>query len=101
MARFFSTDLVGHAVPHVLDRDFYILRKHKEETFLSYLQNEHFTSSSGLWDAPWRGKGYSLNALDSFWSVIDQMVAEEGNMSFVTSSKLMSHLSNRYSLSGV
>ena len=59
---------------------FNILRKHKEEAFLSYLQNEYFISSSGLWDAPWRGKGYSLNALDSFWSVIDQMVAEEGNM---------------------
>ena len=57
---------------------FKILTKHNEETFCSYLQNEHFTLSSGFWDATWRGKGYSLNALDSFWSVIDQMGAEEG-----------------------
>ena len=53
---------------------FKILTRHNEETFCSYLQNEHFTLSSALWDATWRGKGYSLNALDSFWSVIEAYV---------------------------
>ena len=51
---------------------------------MAYLQTEHFQKDAGVWTAAWRaavldpGYGsYSLNAVDSFWKLLDHYVPEE------------------------
>ena len=76
---------------HVFDRYwhhcFQLLEKAGESDFLAYLQTEHFQKDAGLWTATWRaavldpGYGsYSLNAVDSFWKLLDQYVPEEKSL---------------------
>ncbi|CAE6943201.1 unnamed protein product [Symbiodinium natans] len=63
---------------------FQLLENAGEANFVAYLQTEHFQKDAGVWTAAWRaaildpGYGsYSLNAVDSFWKLLDQYVPEE------------------------
>ena len=73
---------------HVFDRYwhhcFQLLEDAGEADFVAYLQTEHFQKDAGVWTAAWRaavldpGYGsYSLNAVDSFWKLLDHYVPEE------------------------
>ncbi|CAE7338928.1 unnamed protein product [Symbiodinium sp. CCMP2592] len=73
-----------HVFDRYWDHCFQLLEDAGESDFVAYLQTEHFQKDAGVWTAAWRaavldpGYGsYSLNAVDSFWKLLDHYVPEE------------------------
>ncbi|CAE7944072.1 swnK, partial [Symbiodinium necroappetens] len=65
-----------------------LLRRHGEDAFASYMAKDILTQLEGRWTAAWRaaplepGYGpYALNAVDSFFKVLDQYVPDESKFS--------------------
>ena len=84
---FYHNDAVFHAFwVHCFE----VLEKAGEKPFAEYLQNEHFRKLDNIWTAPWRSAKqrpgyacYALNAVDSFFRMLDRYVPQESKLPLI------------------